>query len=122
MQMKELKEALETSNPIIKDECGDPNIVGKYGHVYVDGDGSFGPFFYVMAEGKNLSKRLDFMEEHQNSCVWKLHRLPTSEEANVIRKVVGLTKKRQYTPENKEILTERIQKFQFQTRTSSAVS
>ena len=122
MQIADLKEALETSNPIVKDECGDPNIIGKKGHVYVDGDGSFGPWFYVMVEGRDLKKRLSFMVPWQGDCVFKLDRLPTGEEAKKIRQIIGLKQKRKYNIEYADILRGRLEKFRFVGRTTNAIA
>lgn len=122
MDVLELKQALKTSSPIVKNECGDPNIIGKKGHVYVDGDGSFGPWFYVMVEGKDLKKRLSFMIPWQGDCVFKLDRMPTKEEARRIRQVVGLKQKRKYSAEYAELLRQRLEKFRFVARTTNAIS
>lgn len=121
MKIAELKEALGTSSPIVKDECNDPNIVGTKGHVYVDGDGSYGPWFYVMAEGMNLKKRLSFMLTWQGECVYKLDRLPTEEEAAMVRKVVGLRKKKTLSAEHLEKLHQASLKYRFTARQYEAV-
>jgi len=84
---------------ISRDELQYWNITGTKGKIETDGT-----YWYIYAEGNNLEKRLSFMEPQMNGLSFKLDRMPTEEEAEIIRKIVGLKKKKQYSAEYLEVL------------------
>lgn len=100
-----LKKALGTSTRWAKDECGDYNLLGTEGKIFVGNT-----FWYVYVEkGVDLKKRLDFMilsQDGGTEAIFKLDRLPTKEEAKIIRNIIGLKKKRTISPEHLQKLIE----------------
>jgi hypothetical protein len=87
-----------------KDACSEPCLIGMYGNVRVDGD-RFGVAVqarnrrrYKSAKNKLLSFCI-LAQDGDNEGVFRLPTLPTKEQAKVIRSVLGLRKKREYTDE-----------------------
>jgi hypothetical protein len=88
-----------------RDACGDRAIVGSCGHVYADGAGFL--LYVSTAESArrwtNVKRRLGFCRVTQDGddegCL-HLDRLPTPEEAALIREVVGIRKRRMVTAES----------------------
>jgi hypothetical protein len=114
--IRNLHTRLHTSSPLARDECGDWSIFGSKGKFY--GDGTHGPSWYVYIDHSWLrAKRgLSFMEVHQDGeaeGVLKLERLPTPEEACLIRKWAGLGTRKTLTPERRAKLIEVGRKFRF---------
>lgn len=111
MNIKELQESLGTSTPVIRNECGDSNLFGKKGKVFVDSPKY--PFWYIFIsetrQWNQIKKRLSFMivsQDGDNEGILKLDRFPTKTEASVIRKIVGLRKKKELSPKHLQILME----------------
>jgi hypothetical protein len=114
MNIRNLQEALGTSTKISYDSCDDPKLYGKTAEIYLDGDGSYGPSWYVMfgsTPKQETRHKLKFMDLWQGDIAWKLDRLPTKTEANVIRKIAGLRKKKELSPEHRQKLIEGGRKF-----------
>ena len=87
-----------------KDSCGHPCLIGTYGNIRVDGDG-----FGIAVLARNRRKYNSVKNKLSPFCllaqdgdfegVFRLAELPTKEQAKVIRSVLGLRKKREYTDE-----------------------
>jgi hypothetical protein len=91
-----------------RDECSAWCIYGKHGRIYTWGDGST----WVLSvrcrskQGWTIAKRrLDFCAPTQDGddegCL-RLHRLPTADQAEVIRDILGIRKRVEYSPETLE--------------------
>jgi hypothetical protein len=104
-QLHPLVTALHASGLAMRrDVYGSWCIVGRYGHVYTWGDGE--SFALYVASGSKPKwfkdrKRLSFCELTQNGedegCL-RLKSLPTPQEAAAIRFVLGINKRRSYSP------------------------
>ena len=102
IRMQALADA--TTIRLEKDACGEPCLIGMYGNVRVDGNG-FG--VAVLARSRRRytslkSKLLPFCilaQDGDYEGIFHLQELPTKEQAKVIRSVLGLRKKREYTDE-----------------------
>jgi hypothetical protein len=88
-----------------RDECGAWCIFGTRGKVYTWGDGLTWVIWVGCRSARHWTstkKRLAFCEVTQDcdeeGCL-RLHTLPTSEQAIVIRDVLGIQKRREDTPE-----------------------
>lgn len=93
--LKTIKKLLKTSNKILKDECGDPCILGKKGKIYTDL--SFWYIYLVAKQWNSFKKQLDFMEVWQDGDsegVLRADFPPSPKQAIVIRRLVSLGKKR----------------------------
>jgi len=91
-----------SSKALARDELGYYILLGKEGHIYTDSI-----YWYVVAEGNALEKRLSFMEPMMNGLVFRLDRMPTEKEASIIRKLLKLRKKRELSDEQVDSLIER---------------
>lgn len=113
-QIKELRKVLKISNKIEIDACGDPNIYGKKGKLFV---GKPFWFIYIFDGNWNVSKRkLRFMilsQDGDQEGILKLDRLPTIKESAIIREIGGFKQKRELSPEHREKLVEAGKKFRF---------
>jgi hypothetical protein len=100
--LKELTEHLDVS----PDKAKRGSISGKRGDIVFSGDRwsiSTSPRSKRHASG--ISRRLGFMEPVEitdSRCQFRLDRMPTSSEAEVIREIVGLNKRPELTPEQRE--------------------
>jgi len=85
-----------------RDACGEPCLIGMYGNVRIDGDG-----FSVSVLARNRRKYNSVKRKLSPFCVlaqdgdfegvFFLPALPTKEQAKVIRAVLVIRKKREYT-------------------------
>lgn len=109
-----LTKALDVSEGRIKlDECGDWNIFGKRGHICTDSTGWWYLFTSCDTERKwnNTKKNLSFMEVSQDGDdegILKLNRIPFRDEAQMVRKVIGLRPRTKLTEEGRELLKIRL--------------
>jgi hypothetical protein len=95
----------------------DPVIDGKLGHIYADGPGYL---LAVVAKDErdqsprrwtNVKNRLDFcavLVDGYDEGLLHLGRLPTPDEAPLIREALGIRRKRQLSDEAKAALIERL--------------
>ncbi len=114
--IRNLYHSLSTSSRLARDECGDWNIFGSRGKLYTDKE--LGPnwYLYTWHSWARAKRGLSFMEVHQDGDdegVLRLDRLPTEQEARLIRKCAGLGRKRKLSPERREKLIEAGFNFRF---------
>jgi hypothetical protein len=91
-----------------RDECGDWRIEGRSGYIYAHPEG----FYLYCAPGTVRAwgfakKMMDFCTVRQDGDdegVFRLARLPTPDEADIIRDKLGIRKKRVLTDEERERL------------------
>lgn len=102
--MKTIAKLLKTSNKIVKDECEDPIILGKKGKVCIDFT-----FWYIYIIGtqrwNKAKKDLSFMSIWQDGDTEGVLRAdfpPSPKQSTLIRKYVGLGKKRIMSKEHRE--------------------
>jgi hypothetical protein len=93
-----------------RDECGTWTIVGRQGSIHTWGDGKSWVLFVACRSRQHWTstkKRLAFCTVTQDcddeGCL-RLHQLPTSEQADLIRKVLGITKRRQLSEGDRQRL------------------
>jgi hypothetical protein len=103
-----------------RDECGDPRINGKKGHIYavpgtIAEPNRPGFMIYVMGwstNGWNKAKKgLSFAKltnDGDNERALFLDRLPTKAEALAMRRWVGLAKKTEYSEETLAAMADRL--------------
>lgn len=116
--LKTIAKLLKTSNKVVKDECGDPCIFGKKGKVYTDL--TFWYIYLVSSRWGSVKKELDFMEVWQDGDTEGVLRAdfpPSPKQAIIIRRVLGLGKKRIVPAKH----TEHLQKFYFKPRATEVV-
>lgn len=107
MDIKDIQKALKTGVKPKKDECGDWNLFGKFGKIFVDNT-----YWYVyVSEGrlKHIKEQLKFMtitQEGDYEIILRSSELPKSTQATKIRKIIGLKAKRVLSPEHREKLVE----------------
>jgi len=96
-----------------RDECGAWRINGRHGTIHTWGDGKTWVLFVRCRSARHWTitkRRLSFCTPTQDGddegCL-RLHALPTSEQAEVIRDVLGLQKRREDSPETLERLKAR---------------
>jgi hypothetical protein len=65
---------------------------------------------------------MELLTEQGNNGQWRLGPTPTEEQADLIRKVVGLSKRRTVTPERKEALQSHAKAIREKTRGTLAQS
>jgi hypothetical protein len=94
-----------------RDECGDPRINGRRGHIYAAPEGFMLAVMGWSAQGWNKAKRaLAFARVSQDGDdegILILERLPTKSEAAVIRHYLGVAKRKEIGPEQLKTLQER---------------
>jgi hypothetical protein len=103
-ELVELLEALNgAANSLRRDECGDQTIFGSRGHIRAC-DGTFS--IYVCCRSARqwtfAKRQMVFCQVGQDGDdegILRLARLPTSNEAEVIRRYIGLHQTRQVSPE-----------------------
>jgi hypothetical protein len=113
------KALIARDNSLRRDECSDWRISGKHGHIYaipgsLNRPGVLGFQLMVMgwtANGWNRAKKAlafaDLTNDGDDEGVLFLDRLPTPEEAEVIRHYLGLAKKAEFSDEVLAQLRER---------------
>jgi len=104
--LKDLIEALDVSENGLKlDERRNWNLAGRRGIINTEGK-----YWYLYtswiskAKWTNTKKLLGFMEVHQDGDeegILKLNRMPTPEEAQLVRKTCGLSKRPLLTEEER---------------------
>jgi hypothetical protein len=111
-QQKELLTALNASDRALRrDECGAWTLIGKQGSIHTWGDGKSWVLFVACRskQGWTSSKnRLAFCtvtQDGEDEGCLRLHQLPTPEQANVIRDVLGLWKRRDVSAAERERLS-----------------
>jgi hypothetical protein len=101
--LKKLSKYLRINNKIVQDECSDYCIYGKKAKIYTDS--IYWYVYYTGGKWNTLKKTLSFMEVWQDGDsegVLRKELFPSSEEATVLRKTLGLGKKRILTEKQKE--------------------
>ena len=104
-----------------RDECGDPVVNGKKGHIIavcgtIDEPGNPGFMIYVMGWSTNgwnrakdaLSSFAKLGNDGDDGGVFFFDRLPTKSEAGIIRKWTGVAKKAEYSAETLAAMSERL--------------
>jgi len=91
-----------------KDECNAWVVAGKHGSIHTWGDGKTWVLWIGCRSGlhwTHTKKRLAFSNVTQDGddegCL-RLHELPTSDQAEVIRQVLGIRKRMEMAPEELE--------------------
>jgi hypothetical protein len=106
------KALMSRDSALRRDECGDWAIFGKYGHIYavpgsLDRPQAPGFQIFVMgwtARGWNIAKEAfkpfaDLTNDGDNEGALFIDRLPSSNEAKIIRRYVGIAKRLEYSDE-----------------------
>ena len=95
---------------LCRDECSAWRIAGKHGRIYTWGDGKTWVLHVTCQSPKQWTyakQRLEFCEVTQD-CAWegclRLHHLPTTERAELIRDILGIRKKMEVSAETLERL------------------
>jgi hypothetical protein len=120
-RLLDLAAALDASEKgLCRDECGDWGLYGNDGHIYVDGDG-----FLLVVSGRSArawtwaKRRLSFCRVTQDGddegCL-HLDRLPVADEADEIRDILGIRKRRSLSPETLAALNDQIADIQARKR------
>jgi hypothetical protein len=96
-----------------RDECGAWRITGKFGSVHTWGDDKTWVLWVGCRSGlhwTHTKKRLDFCTVTQDGwdegCL-RLHHLPTPDQAEALRDILGLRKRTEYSAEHLEALRAR---------------
>ena len=107
LHLQNLLTALDASpRALRRDACGDHAISGKSGHIFANGTGFM---IYVSTNESprrwsNVKQRLHFCSVSQDGddegCL-RLDRLPTPEEASIIREAIGIRKRRHLSAEER---------------------
>jgi hypothetical protein len=99
-----------------RDECGDPRIVGKHGHVYVVPGAGF--MIYVSREtgtGWTYAKRsMSFAKltnDGDDEGAFLLGRMPSKSEAETIRRYCGIRKRMELSADSLSQLRERAKRM-----------
>ena len=111
--------------PYCRGFTGDWQITGKLGHVLADGDGFL---LYVSTEESarrwtNVKERLISFtrltqDGHDEGCL-HLDRLPTPDEAAIIREALGIRKRRHLSPEEIAARARQLEQFRSPTKPAS---
>lgn len=110
MDIKKIRKALGTSTKLKQDECEDWNLFGTKGKIYHDHI-----YWYVMVYNpRELDQKLNFMTKWQGDGIYRSDKLPSSEEALLVRKLIGLGKKRTLSPQEREKAILRLQNFSYE--------
>jgi hypothetical protein len=118
--------AVQARPNIHRDGCGDWALEGHYGQVY-SVNVLFGePDYQIVLEGYDTARQWGFAKKSLAFCrltqdgdtggVLRLDRLPTSGEASVLRAILGLGKKRELTPEQREAAILRLASTRFKKK------
>jgi len=116
LDVRSLRDTLNTSSQLARDECGDWHILGRRGKLFADSQWEPYWYLYIDRSWTRAKRALSFMEIHQDGDadgVLRLKRLPTEQEARLIRKWAGLSAKRKLTPERRAKLIEAGMNFRF---------
>jgi hypothetical protein len=124
-QQKELLTALNASDRALRrDECGAWTISGKQGSIHTWGDGKSWVLFIACRSGQHWTytkRRLSFcvvtLDCEDEGCL-RLHQLPTPQQANVIRDILGIHKRREVST----VELERLKAFAFAKKPRCEVS
>ena len=119
--LAKMREALFASAALKRDECGDWNLFGKSGHIYAIAPMSF---YLYCAPGSvrawNFAKRaMSFAKVTQDGGeegFLHMDRLPTPDEAAVIRDRLGIRKRRELSEGTLQALRERVHKWHDQAQ------
>jgi hypothetical protein len=111
--------------PVCRGFTGDWQITGKLGHVLADGDGYL---LYVSTEKSsrrwtNVKERLGsfcilMQDGHDEGCL-HLDRLPTPDEAVIIREALGIRKRRHLSPEEIAARARQLEQFRSLSKPAS---
>lgn len=111
---------------IHRDGCGDWALEGHYGQVYSVNVRLGEPDFQIVLEGYDTARQWGFAKKSLAFCrltqdgdtggVLRLDRLPTPVEAPTLRSVLGLGKKRELSPEQREAAILRLSSTQFKPK------
>jgi hypothetical protein len=108
-QQKALLTALNAwDRALRRDECGTWTIIGMRGTVHTWGDGRTWALYVACRSAQHWTwtkKRLTFCKVTQDGDdegVLRLHRLPTPQEAEAIRDILGVRKRMEFSPEDLE--------------------
>jgi hypothetical protein len=122
----EFAAAVKARPNIHRDGCGDWALEGHYGQVYSVNVRLGEPDFQIVLEGYDTARQWGFAKKSLAFCrvtqdgdtggVFRLERLPTSGEASVLRSVLGLGKKRELSPEQREAAVLRLASTQFKKK------
>jgi hypothetical protein len=95
-------------------DAGDYALRGKLGHIYRDGSG----FLLLVSSNESNSRWTNVKKRLRSFCLltqdgddegcFRLDRLPTPEEAPIIREALGIKQKRHYSPEAIAASTQRL--------------
>ena len=91
-----------------RDECRAWTISGEHGAIHTYGDGHTWIMFVACRSDyhwTHTKKRLRFCElrlDCDGEGTLRLHQLPTSEQAEAIRDILGIRKRMEFTPEDLE--------------------
>jgi hypothetical protein len=98
-----------------RDECGDPRINGRRGHIYAAPEGFMLAVMGWSANGWNKAKRAlafaSLSQDGDDEGILILDRLPTKTEAETIRHYLGVAKRKEIGPEQIKTLQERARKW-----------
>ena len=108
------------STALRRDECGDPRINGKRGHVYVVSRGFLLSCVCESRKAWTYAKRaLSFArvtQDGDDEGSFVMDRPPTAEEAETIRRYLGITKTREISEEHLAKLRAGLQRKDEQTK------
>jgi hypothetical protein len=116
ISLLQLTNALRVSQGRIKkDACSDWNIFARRGHISTDGTGCF--YIYVQFGSPRLwtftKRKLEFFtvsQDGDDEGILMMREVSTTEQAAVIRKVLGLRKAPSLTTEQREMISRRLKK------------
>jgi hypothetical protein len=101
-QLLEFAEALNSRPSFFhRDDCGDPAIFGKYGHIFAVPEG----FQIILLESVKRWSRLKqtfpkkIIQDGDSEGVLLFDCLPYPEQAKDIRRLLGIPKRKEYSPE-----------------------
>jgi hypothetical protein len=123
-RLQELTVALDASErQLRRDECGDWQIGGRWGHIYAMGDAFHLVVFVdecdVDAEHRSATRwtyakrRLSFAtvdQDGDDEGILRLTRLPTPEEGEEMRSILGIRRRRHLSPEEAAQMVARLRK------------
>ena len=114
-----------------RDDCGDWRIVGETGHIYavpgsIERPTAEGFQIFVFCETKRQwsaaksQMSFDITNDGDTEGAFFLDRLPTSYDAEIIRRYVGLRKKREDSEATLAASNERLGKYRFQPKRTAS--